>query len=173
MFTLVNTWTGYHQGKPGVLREAVLVMRPRLLFHIPEVWCCKPSEMHLPRGAIAPVSPSGSNPQLPRPVVEPPITLFRQTWQQVIAFQLSKLLKFLDAALLSISCQKEMSVQDKLKQGRRRMPYFHLPSILSHFRSLQSKSSTCLLPHTFRGAGPVAGITAICFTDTAIPLTTV
>lgn len=36
MFTLVNTWTGYHRGKPRVLREAVLITQLRLLFHFLE-----------------------------------------------------------------------------------------------------------------------------------------
>lgn len=39
MFALVNTWKGYHQGKPRVLREAVLVMQLRLLFHFPKGKC--------------------------------------------------------------------------------------------------------------------------------------
>lgn len=36
MFTLVNTWTGHHWGKPGVLREAALGMQLRLLLHLLE-----------------------------------------------------------------------------------------------------------------------------------------
>lgn len=36
MFTLINTWMGYHEGKPRVLREAVLAVLLGLLFRCPE-----------------------------------------------------------------------------------------------------------------------------------------
>ena len=132
MFTLVNTWTGYHRGKPRVLREAVLVIQLRLLFHFPEGKHDAASPLNWVQAPLwgAGISPAGRYSQLVSSVADPWATPSRQTPQQVIMFQPSKLLKFLDAALLSISCQKETCLHDKLKHSRPWKPSFYLLSIL-------------------------------------------
>lgn len=78
----------------------------------------KSSEVQQPRRDVALISAAESDPQLMLSVGEPRVALSRQSPQWVIKLQLSRLLRFLCAALLSISCQKETSLWDRLKQGR-------------------------------------------------------
>lgn len=131
MFTLVNTWMGYHQGKPRVLREAVLAVRLRLLFHFPEGKRDAASALKCsaPEGILQSSPLPAAILSSHQPLVEPQVTLSRHTPQEVTTSRLSELLRFLDAALLSISLQKETSAQDKLKQARPRKLSFYLLSI--------------------------------------------
>lgn len=116
MFTLVNTWTGHHWGKPGVLREVKLGIQLRLLLHflkesvMSQVLCSAASQ----RGYCPPFpcrEQSTAHADCGRALG----SLSKQTPQWVIKLQLSRLLKFLGAALLSISCQEETSLWDRPK----------------------------------------------------------
>lgn len=169
MFTPVNTWTGHHWGKPGVLREAKLGTQLRFLLCLLEG---KSSEVQHPRGDTALISPAESNPQLMLTVGEPWVALSGQTPQWVINFQLSRLLKFLGAVLLFILCQEETSLWDSLKQGKPWMPSFCLLNMFLHLNS-QSKFSTSLLPCITTRPRLLAKMAENCFRDTVITLITV
>lgn len=131
------------------------------------LWSAAPSC----RGGIALISPAESNPQLMLTVGEPWVGPVQADSTVVIKLQLSRLLKFIGAALLSISCQEETSLWDRLKQEDQSLS--STCWVFFYFLSLHRKFSTGLVPYITPGARLLAKMAVICFRDTVITLMTV